>query len=419
MRNPAPSAAVPDRKVLPSNRLRTAGLVVMLAGMHLLAWGVLLTLVVPHRYTLGSQVFGVGLGVTAYTLGMRHAFDADHIAAIDNTTRKLMAEGRRPHTVGFWFALGHSSMVIVLAAMVAAGAHAVTTLTSDSSGVHRVLSVLGTLASGGLLYLIGLLNLAAFVSLLRIFRRGRRCTLDEQALDAALASRGLLARALRRFTAGVTRPGQMFGVGMLFGLGFDTATEVTLLVLAGTGAAAGLPWYGVVVLPLLFAAGMSLFDTLDGTVMTAAYRWAFANPIRKTYYNLTITGLSVAVALGVGTIELVTVLHDKLRFTDPATSWVAGLDLNNVGFLIAATFVLVWAAAVAYWKLAGLGARLDEDAVPFGHGVLLLRSAPPIMLSLQRWTDRRDAKALETGRANLEQTFRAERHTPATRPDRA
>jgi len=180
--------------------------------------------------------------------------------------------------------------------------------------------------------------------------------LDERSLQAALDCRGLLTRVLGRLTRSVTRSWQMFGVGLLFGLGFDTATEVSLLVLAGSGAASGLPWYAVLVLPLLFACGMSLFDTLDGTFMNVAFHWAFANPVRKVFYNLTVTGLSVAVALVIGSIEFVSVLHDRLRLTDALTGSVAALDLGRVGFVVAGLFVVVWAAAVGYWRLA----RVEE-----------------------------------------------------------
>jgi high-affinity nickel-transport protein len=341
---------------------RTGGLLAVIAVMHLAAWGVLLLAVVPHHYQVGTTVFGLGLGVTAYVLGMRHAFDADHIAAIDNTTRKLMVDGKRPVSVGFWFALGHSSVVVVLAVLIASGARAATTLLDDGSGTHQVLGAISTTVSGTFLYLIGLLNLIALVAILRIFARMRRGEFDAAGLEAALNSRGFFGRFLGRLTRSVTRPGQMYPVGLLFGVGFDTATEITLLVLAGTGAAAGLPWYAVLVLPLLFAAGMSLFDTLDGAFMTVAYRWAFANPVRKVYYNLAITGLSVAVALLVGTIELVTVLHDKLDLTDPVTGWVAGLNLDSVGFIIVGLFVAVWAAAIAYWRLARIEDRWRQPA---------------------------------------------------------
>ena len=349
-------AAPPTRLGRPEWRAIAALLAVILL-MNVLAWGVLLAAVAPRHLMLGTRVFGVGLGVTAFTLGMRHAFDADHIAAIDNTTRKLLADGKRPVSVGFWFALGHSSLVIALAVGIAAGARFVTGLSSGNSGARQVLGVVGTSASGLFLYLIGILNLVALVGIVRVYRRARVEGYDSQALDSALDQRGVVTRLLRPMMRSITRPVQMFGIGMLFGIGFDTATEVTLLVLAGTGAASGLPWYAILVLPLLFTAGMSLFDTLDGAFMNVAYQWAFANPVRKVYYNLTITGLSVAVSLFIGTIELVSVLHDRLRLDDPVTGWVAGLDLGNVGFIIVGMFVGVWLLAIGYWKLTAVEDR--------------------------------------------------------------
>ncbi|WAL63243.1 HoxN/HupN/NixA family nickel/cobalt transporter [Amycolatopsis cynarae] len=331
---------------------RTGGLLLVVLLLHGAAFGILALLVVPRHYAVGTQVFGFGLGVTAYTLGMRHAFDADHIAAIDNTTRKLMAEGKRPLSVGFWFALGHASVVVVLAVLVALGAQGAMRWADDSSGLHRVLSTISTTASGGFLYLIGILNLVALIGIGRVFRELRRGRFDEAELEARLDSRGFLARVLGRLTRSIRRPGQMYLVGLLFGIGFDTATEVLLLALAGSSGAAGLPWYAVVCLPLLFAAGMSLFDTLDGTFMNFAYHWAFANPVRKVYYNLTITGLSVVVALVVGTIELVGVAKADLGWSSPVTDWIAGLDLGNVGYLVVGLFVVVWVVAITYWRVA-------------------------------------------------------------------
>jgi high-affinity nickel-transport protein len=347
----------------PSARLsRTEGRgIAVLAGvvlaMNVAAWGVLLGAVVPQNLTLGAQVFGVGLGVTAFTLGVRHAFDIDHIAAIDNTTRKLLADGRKPVSVGFWFALGHSTIVFALAGLVAVGAKVAGTLTDHSSTAHEVLGVVGTSVSGAFLFLIGLVNLVSMAAIVRVFRRARTQGYDAVALEAAMDDRGAITRILRPLMRSIRHPAQMYPIGLLFGLGFDTATEVTLLVLAGAGAAGGLPWYAVMVLPLLFTAGMTLFDTLDGAFMNVAYRWAFANPVRKIYYNLTITGLSVTVALGIGTIELVGVLHDKLAWHDPITTTLAGVDLSNVGFLVVALFVVVWAAAVAFWKLGNVEQR--------------------------------------------------------------
>ncbi|MGG2463271.1 HoxN/HupN/NixA family nickel/cobalt transporter [Streptomyces sp. RGM 3693] len=337
--------------------VRTAGLMAVIAALHVVAFGVLFLLVVPGHYTVGSQVFGAGLGITAYTLGMRHAFDADHIAAIDNTTRKLMADGKRPVSVGFWFALGHSSVVVVMAALVAGGAQLAGALMNDNSRTHQTLGLVGTTVSGTFLYLIAALNLVALIGILKVFRAMRSGAYDEQELEAHLDSRGFMNRILGRLTKSISRPGQMYPLGFLFGVGFDTATEVTLMVMAGSGAAAGLPWYAVLCLPLLFAAGMSLFDTLDGTFMNFAYQWAFANPVRKVYYNLTITGLSIAVAFLIGTIELVTVLHDKLGLDDPLTAGISALNLDNVGFIIVGVFVVVWAAALAYWRLGGVEKR--------------------------------------------------------------
>jgi high-affinity nickel-transport protein len=190
----------------------------------------------------------------------------------------------------------------------------------------------------------------------------RRGAFDEDELEARLNRRGFFNRFLGKVTRSITRPGQMYPVGLLFGIGFDTATEVTLLVLAGSGAASGLPWYAIMVLPLLFAAGMTLLDTLDGTFMNFAYHWSFSNPVRKVYYNIVVTGLSVAVALLIGSIELVGLLHDRLGLTDPVTGWISGLDLNNVGFVIVGLFVVVWAVAIAYWRIAGIDRRWNGRA---------------------------------------------------------
>jgi high-affinity nickel-transport protein len=341
---------------------RLGGMAAFVLALHIIGWFTLVWIVAPEHYSVGTKSFGIGIGVTAYTLGMRHAFDADHIAAIDNTTRKLMADGKRPVSVGFWFALGHSSVVVVLAALIAGGTRLAGRIMNEGSRTHEVLGVMGTTISGLFLYLIAALNLVALVGIMRVYRVMRAGSFDEAELEAHLDSRGFMNRLLGRFTRSITRPGQMFPLGFLFGLGFDTATEVTLMVMAGSGAAAGLPWYAVLCLPLLFAAGMSLFDTLDGTFMNFAYQWAFSNPVRKVFYNLTITGLSIAVALLIGTIELVGVLHQKLDLSDPFTGWIATIDLGNVGFLIVALFVVVWAAALLYWRAARVEERWAATA---------------------------------------------------------
>jgi len=341
----------------PGGWRRIAGALSVVLLLTAVSFGLLFVAVIPGRHEINGQVFGIGLAITAYLLGVRHAFDPDHIAAIDNTTRKLVADGKRPVTVGLFFSLGHSSVVFVMAFLVAIGAKIVTTLVSDDSDVHQTLGVIGTSISGFFLVVIGLINLAALMSIYRVWREAQTGGYDEDTLEEALNSRGMLARLLRPAMKRIKRPGQMYPLGILFGLGFDTATEISLLVLAGAGAATGLPWYAVMVLPLLFASGMSLFDTLDGAFMQAAYQWAFLQPVRKVYYNLTTTGLSVAVALIIGGVELISVLHDKAELTDPVTSWVAGITLDDIGYVIVALFVVVWAGSVTYWRYGNVEQR--------------------------------------------------------------
>src|SRR5690349_12032205 len=289
-------------------------------GLHAFGWFTLLALVVPRHYSLGTQVFGVGRGVTAYTLGLRHAFDADHIAAIDNTTRKLMADGKRPLSVGFFFSLGHSTIVFTLTLLLALGLKAVgAELADDSSALHTYGGLVGTLVSGLFLSLLGILNLVILVGILKVFRNMRRGQYDEAELEEHLANRGFMNRFLGRTMRAIRSPWQIYPVGVLFGLGFDTVTEVAFLILAGASVAAGLPWYAIMCLPVLFAAGMSLLDTIDGSFMNFAYGWAFSKPVRKVYYNITITGLSVAVALLIGTAELLAILAEKLKLDRKST----------------------------------------------------------------------------------------------------
>jgi len=331
-----------------------AGFIVLL---HVVGWGVLVAFVVPQGYQVGGQLFGIGLGVTAYTLGMRHAFDADHIAAIDNTTRKLMTEGKRPMSVGFWFSLGHSSVVFIMVTLLAFGIRALAgALENDQSTLQKTTSVWGTSVSGVFLLLIGLVNLAALIGILKVLRKMREGTFDEQELEDQLDKRGFLNRILGRVTRTVTKPWHMYPVGLLFGLGFDTVTEVGLLVVAGGAAAASLPWWAVLTLPILFAAGMSLLDSIDGTFMNFAYGWAFSKPIRKIYYNITVTSLSVAVALLIGGVELVSVLAEKLDITGGPLAAIARIDLNDVGFWIVGLFAATWALALVVWRVG----RIEE-----------------------------------------------------------
>jgi high-affinity nickel-transport protein len=332
-----------------------ASLIVLL---HVLGWGVLAGIVAPQHYLISStQVLGVGLGLTAYTLGMRHAFDADHIAAIDNTTRKLMAEGKRPVSVGFWFSLGHSTIVFGLVTLLAVGVRALAgQLENDSSLLQQMTGVVGTAVSGTFLYVIGIINLLVLVGILRVFRRMRRGVYDENALEQQLNSRGFMNKILPGATKAVTKPWQMYPIGVLFGLGFDTATEVGLLVLAGGAAAFALPWYAILTLPILFAAGMSLLDTIDGCFMNFAYGWAFSKPVRKIYYNITITGLSVAVALIIGSVELISILTQKAGITSGPLAAIGKVNLDLVGYGIVALFVLAWVVALTIWKYG----RIEE-----------------------------------------------------------
>ncbi|MEU2033264.1 HoxN/HupN/NixA family nickel/cobalt transporter [Nocardia amamiensis] len=336
---------------------------VTVVALHVVGWGTLLLFVAPGHYLIQGSVFGVGLGVTAYTLGMRHAFDADHIAAIDNTTRKLVAEcgKRKAQTVGFWFALGHSTVVFVLVALLAFGVRALAAdLENEDSALQRWTGLWGTSVSGTFLILIGLLNLASLVGIWRVFRQMRRGEVDEAHLERELDSRGVLNRVLRPVIGLVRKPRHMYPVGVLFGLGFDTVTEVGLLVIAGGAAATDLPWYSILVLPVLFSAGMALFDALDGSFMSFAYDWAFAKPVRKIYYNLVITGLSVAVALLIGGQEIVSIFAEKLEVESGVIGWVGNLDLGDLGYIIVGLFVVTWAVAIGVWRFAGVERRWQE-----------------------------------------------------------
>jgi high-affinity nickel-transport protein len=348
---------------------RIAGMAGFVVLLHVVGFVTLFAVVAPHHYHLGTDsgtgkavVFSVGLGLTAYFLGMRHAFDADHIAAIDNTTRKLMADGQRPVSVGFWFSLGHSSIVFGLCFLLSVGVRALAgEVENDSSGLQRTTGLIGTAVSGVFLMLIAVINLVILRGILKVFGDMRRGVYDEAALEEQLNKRGFMNRILGGATRAVRRPWQMYPIGLLFGLGFDTATEVSLLVLAGGAAAFSLPWYAILTLPVLFAAGMSLLDSIDGCFMNFAYGWAFSKPVRKVYYNITITGLSVAVALVIGVIELVSILTDQLDITSGPLAWIGGLDLNYVGYFIVGLFVLTWIVALAVWRYGRIEERWSAD----------------------------------------------------------
>ena len=301
------------------------------------------------------------MAFTAWTLGTRHAFDADHISAIDNTTRKLMADKQRPLSVGFWFSLGHSSVVFALIILLTAGVKAlIGPVKHGSSSLHTITNVIGTSVSGSFLYLIAGVNIVILAGVLKIFRDMRRGVYDHETLETHLNNRGFMNRIFGRLMRSITKPGQMYPVGVLFGLGFDTATEVALLVVAGTSAASGLPWYAIMCLPVLFAAGMCLLDTIDGSFMNFAYEWAFSNPVRKVYYNITITGLSVAVALLIGTVEFLALMAQELRLGGPFWTWVSGLNINTMGFVIVGLFVGTWLTAVIVWRVMKIEQRWSQ-----------------------------------------------------------
>jgi high-affinity nickel-transport protein len=326
-----------------AERRSAAGLGAAVLALHLLGFGVLLLVVAPA----GLHGLTVGVGLTAYALGLRHAFDADHIAAIDNTTRRLLSADRRPLSVGFFFSLGHSTVVLALTILLAAGVHALGGAVADeSSTLQQATGLVGTLVSGTFLCLIGALNLASLAGMMRAARRGE-----------VAPPEGAMSRIYARFTRAVREPWHMYPLGFLFGLGFDTASEIALLVLAAGASFSGLPFYAILCLPVLFAAGMSLLDTLDGAFMSRAYGWAMAAPARRLYYNATVTTLSVAVALGIGTIELMSVLVERLGLHGAVWRWIAGIDVGMLGYGVTALFALTWIVAAAVWRIGRIEQR--------------------------------------------------------------
>ena len=326
---------------------RLAGFAGAVGFLHAVGWGLFV-------WYSRSYPALAGLGVLAYTFGLRHAFDADHIAAIDNTTRKLLQQGKRPLGVGFFFSLGHSTIVFSLTAGLALAA---TTVDSRIPGFQSYGGTIGASVSGAFLWVIGILNLLVLLDIVRIFLELRGGAYDEEALEERLLDRGFMSRLfVGRLFRFVSKSWHMYPLGVLFGLGFDTATEVGLLAIAAGVATHHVPFLAVVSLPFLFAAGMSLMDTADGAFMSHAYGWAFSNPVRKIYYNITVTTLSVAVALVIGSVEILQVLSERLGWDGSFFSFLAGLDFGTVGYAVVGLFVLTWAASATIWK-AG---RIEE-----------------------------------------------------------
>jgi nickel/cobalt transporter (NiCoT) family protein len=313
-----------------SARLRLFGLAGVVALLHAVGWGLY------FWYSRHTPALA-GLGTLAYTFGLRHAFDADHIAAIDNTTRKLLQDGRRPLGVGFFFSLGHSTIVFALTAGLALTAGIVDVAIPS---VQAAGSTVGASISGTFLLVIGVLNLFVLADIVRAWREMKTGRRDDEPLERRLLDRGVLSRlVLTRVGDRIDTSWKMAPLGALFGLGLDTASEIALLALAAGAATHRVPLLAILALPTLFAAGMSLLDTADGVVMSRAYGWAFSNPVRKLYYNITVTSLSVAVAFGIGMIELLQV-----------TLGLRMLDLGKVGYVVVALFLATWAISVVYWK---------------------------------------------------------------------
>jgi len=326
--------------------LRLSALLVIVAALHVIGWGLFLYYSSEHR-ALG------GLGLTAYLFGLRHAFDADHIAAIDNTTRKLVQQGTRPMGVGFFFSLGHSTIVLSLTAALALAAR---TLNAWIPALHAYGASVGAGVSGTFLWIIGIINLIVLVDILRVFRDMRGGHYDRERVENRLLQRGMMNRFFGRFFRLINASWQMYPLGILFGLGFDTATEVGLLALAAGVASHAVPFLAILSLPILFAAGMCLMDTLDGAFMTRAYRWAFSNPVRKVYYNITVTSLSIVVAMVIGTVELLQVLSASFALSGGFWNWLNGLDFETLGYEVVVVFIATWAISVAIWKLR----RIEE-----------------------------------------------------------
>jgi len=324
---------------------RLSGLFGSVALLHVLGWGMMLLLVAP-RYPVM-----LGLGGLAYAFGLRHAFDADHISAIDNTTRKLLQAGKKPLGVGFFFSLGHSTVVFLIAlALGFATQFVVSHVISANGELKSVGGLIGTGVSGIFLLLIGIVNLIILMDIIRLFRRMRAGEYDRPSLERELVAGGLLTRLFGRLFRLITHSWQMYLVGFLFGLGFDTASEISFLAISAGAAAQHIPTYALISLPLIFAAGMSLMDTADGAFMSQAYSWAFSNPVRKVFYNLTVTALSVFVALFVGLFELSQLLIQQLDLRGGPWDAIGGMDLGVMGFVIVGAFIVTWGGALLIYR---------------------------------------------------------------------
>jgi nickel/cobalt transporter (NiCoT) family protein len=343
--------ARPRSRLTTSDKRRLFGFGSAVFLINALGWGL-----VSYSVFVDHSRLTIAIGLTAWSLGLRHAFDADHISAIDNVTRKLLAEGKRPMGVGFFFSLGHSTIVFGLGVVIAVAAKAVAGTVKGGS-LSNIGTYLGTGVSAFFLYLIAAINLVILLGIYRIFKEMRLGRYDEETLEQKLQERGLLNRLLGPAVRAIRSSWQMYPVGVLFGLGFDTATEVAFLALAGATAAQGLPWFAILSLPILFAGGMSMMDTADGAFMNVAYGWAFSKPVRKVFYNLAITGLSVAVALIIGTIEVISICITYFKLSGGVWDVLRGINLNTIGFIIVGMFIVTWVAAIAVWRFGRIEQR--------------------------------------------------------------
>ena len=349
-------------------------IVAVVAFLHIAGWGLFLYYNSQPQYAQlvdgkGALVYA-GAGALAYSFGLRHAFDADHISAIDDTTRLMLAKNRKPLAVGLFFSLGHSTIVFLMSAFVAVAAKKAVEF---QASFQETGGIIGTSVSAFFLYLVGILNLVILVGIWKVWKAAKTGQFSHEHLNELLNDRGLMKRIFRGwFKNGFDHAWQIYPVGVLFGLGFDTATEVALLGLSATaaiGTVGGvLPPLAIIALPLIFAAGMSMMDALDGIFMTKAYGWAFTSPLRKIYYNITTTGISIFVALVIGTIQVVAVLSEKTDIENlPVFSTIAGIDLGGVGYFIVLSFVAAWVISVLVWKYGRYEERYPSGVAETAH----------------------------------------------------
>jgi high-affinity nickel-transport protein len=337
------------RKIIDSRR-SWLGYFIVVLGLHIVG-------IIGLFSIAGDNPAFWSLGLLAYTFGLRHAFDIDHIAAIDNTVRKLIQQKQNPLGVGFYFSLGHSSVVFLMVLAIALSIH---WIQDKMPQLQEIGGIIGVTVSGSFLIIIGLINLVILFNLYKIFRKLSRGIQPSENIEEILDSRGFLARMIKPFLRFISKSWHVYPLGFLFGLGFDTATEIGLLAISAGAAKSAISVFGILSLPILFAAGMSLMDTADGMFMSTAYRWAFTTPLRKLYYNVTVTAVSVIAALLIGSVELIQVLSDKLHLQSAFFQWVNALNFANLGYMLVVLFILAWVISVTIWKVMKVEERLGS-----------------------------------------------------------